>query len=230
MATARVVDNLSLNIPKGTVYGFLGRNGAGKSTTIKMLVGMVHPDSGPAQILGDNCERLTPQTRARVAYMAEGHPLYAGMTIRQMVELHPARFTTTGIRSCWNRCSIISSFRARPDWASCRAGNRPRSRLALAIAPDPELLILDDPTLGLDTIVRRDFLESMIGHHSAPRPDDFVQLAYPGRRRTRGRSHRRSWSTACCGSIARPKCSKPTFAKCWSNSAANPPPFRAAKD
>jgi len=158
----RVVDNLSLNIPQGSIYGFLGRNGAGKSTTIKMLVGMVHPDSGSAHILGDNCERLTPRTRANVAFMAEGHPLYVGMTIRQIINF------TRPFYDNWNAElleQVLDHFglSRKARLGKLSRGQQAQVALALAIAPDPELLILDDPTLGLDTIVRRDFLESMIG-------------------------------------------------------------------
>src|SRR6188768_4206027 len=76
-----VVHALDLRIPVGSVYGFLGRNGAGKSTTIRMLTGMLHLDAGEASLLGENIAELSPATRARVAYIAEGHPLYGGMTI-----------------------------------------------------------------------------------------------------------------------------------------------------
>src|SRR5690349_18768780 len=82
----KVVDHLDLKIPRGTVYGFLGRNGAGKSTTIKMLVGMVQPDYGHATVLGQDSANLPPETLARIAYLAEGHPLYSGMTIRQIAD------------------------------------------------------------------------------------------------------------------------------------------------
>src|ERR1700733_8449527 len=81
----KVVDALDLRVPAGSVYGFLGRNGAGKSTTLKMLAGMVHPDHGRVELLGEDVNSLTPQTRARIAYLAEGHPLYTSMTIRQAV-------------------------------------------------------------------------------------------------------------------------------------------------
>jgi ABC-2 type transport system ATP-binding protein len=70
------VNCLDLRVPQGTVYGFLGRNGAGKSTAIKMLLGMVHPDCGRAELFGEESARLRPETRARIAYLAEGHPLY----------------------------------------------------------------------------------------------------------------------------------------------------------
>src|SRR5262245_60677545 len=81
----RVVDSLNLRVPAGTVYGLLGRNGAGKSTTIKMLMGMVRPDSGKAYLLGEDTSRLANETRARIAYLAEGHPLYGWMTIDEAV-------------------------------------------------------------------------------------------------------------------------------------------------
>ncbi|MEX0977622.1 MAG: ATP-binding cassette domain-containing protein, partial [Pirellulales bacterium] len=84
----RVVDSVKLRVPRGCVYGLLGRNGAGKSTLIKMLMGMVQPDAGSATLLDEDAAALTPHTRARIAYLAEGHPLYRWMTVAQA-----ARFT-----------------------------------------------------------------------------------------------------------------------------------------
>ncbi|HUY87423.1 MAG TPA: ABC transporter ATP-binding protein [Pirellulales bacterium] len=156
-----VVDSLDLRVPQGSVYGFLGRNGAGKSTTIKMLTGMVHPDSGKAFLLGEDAAELTPATRARIAYLAEGHPLYRWMTVGEMARFAAAFYPT------WNEGlleQILDHF-ALPCRTKIRRlsnGQRAQLSLALAVAPDPELLILDDPTLGLDTVVRRDFLESLI--------------------------------------------------------------------
>lgn len=156
-----VVHALDLQIPVGCVYGLLGRNGAGKSTAIKMLTGMVRPDSGEAELLGENSRDLSPATRARVAYIAEGHPLYPLMTIGGI-----ERFTKP-LYPTWNGelfAQIIDHFelpRKRHIWRLSR-GQRAQAALALALAPEPELLILDDPTLGLDTVVRREFLESMI--------------------------------------------------------------------
>jgi ABC-2 type transport system ATP-binding protein len=159
--TKPVVNCLNLSVPKGSVYGFLGRNGAGKSTTIKMLTGMVHPDRGTARLLGEDSETLRPETRARIAYLAEGHPLYNWMTVGEAV-----RFTRAFYRQ-WNDGlleRILDHFELSRKAKLRRLSNGQRAQvsLALAIAPDPELLILDDPTLGLDTVVRRDFLESMI--------------------------------------------------------------------
>jgi ABC-2 type transport system ATP-binding protein len=157
------VDSLCLRIPEGTVYGLLGRNGAGKSTTIKMLLGMSHPSYGRAQVLGEDSGQLSPATRARIAYLAEGHPLYRWMTIGQAV-----RFTREFYaRYRWNQPlleKILDHFELSLKRRIRRLsrGQQAQVALALAVATDPEVLILDDPTLGLDTVVRRDFLESLI--------------------------------------------------------------------
>ena len=82
----RVVDGLTLRVPAGSVYGLLGRNGAGKSTAIKMITGMVQPDFGTAQLLGEQVGQLKPSTRARIAYLAEGHPMYGWMSINEAVK------------------------------------------------------------------------------------------------------------------------------------------------
>lgn len=156
-----VVDNLELRVPQGSVYGLLGRNGAGKSTTIKMLLGMVHPDYGHCELFGEDSLKLRPETRARIAYLAEGHPLYRWMSVGQAVRFARAFYPR------WNDAlleQILDHFELSPKKKIRRLSNGQRAQvsLALAVASDPELLILDDPTLGLDTVVRRDFLESLI--------------------------------------------------------------------
>lgn len=156
-----VVNTLNLSVERGQVYGFLGRNGAGKSTTIKMLMGMVQPDCGTIEMLGENVATMNPATRAKIAYIAEGHPLYNWMTIDEAV-----RFTRAFYER-WNSTlveQILDHFELsrRQKLRRLSNGQRAQVSLALAVAPEPELLILDDPTLGLDTVVRRDFLESLI--------------------------------------------------------------------
>src|SRR5262245_15350268 len=157
----RVVDSLDLRVPQGSVYGLLGRNGAGKSTAIKMLMGMVRPDSGRAALLGEDSATLAESTRSRIAYLAEGHPFYGWMTISEAVKF------TRSFYPRWNDTlvdQILDHFelRRKQKFRRLSCGQRAQVSLALAVAPDPELLILDDPTLGLDTVVRRDFLESLI--------------------------------------------------------------------
>ncbi len=156
-----VVNQLNLKIPPGTVYGFLGRNGAGKSTTIGMLLGFIHPDSGSSKVLGEDSLSLSPAIRSRVAYLAEGHPLYGWMTIREAVALAQPFYPN------WNQefareALDYFALSEKQKIKSLSRGQRAQVALMLAVAPDPEVLILDDPTLGLDTVVRRDLLESLI--------------------------------------------------------------------
>lgn len=157
----KVVNALDLVVPRGSVYGFLGRNGAGKSTTIKILMGLVHPDYGTAELLGEDIRELRPQTRARIAYLAENHPVYRWMSVGEAVRFFRPFYAT------WNQTlveQILDHFELPSKKKLRHLSNGQRAQVALAVAmgPDPELLILDDPTLGLDTVVRRDFLESMI--------------------------------------------------------------------
>lgn len=156
-----VVHGLTLRIPAGCVYGFLGRNGAGKSTTTRMLTGMASPDAGTATVLGEDCTQLSPEIRSRIAYIAEGHPVYRWMTVDGFL-----KFNQSFARR-WNHQLVDQILEYFQLPRSRRLGKLSRGQqaqvsLAAAIAPDPDLLILDDPTLGLDTVVRRDFLESLI--------------------------------------------------------------------
>ena len=126
-----------------------------------MLLGMVHPDFGHAELFGEDSFHLRPETRSRIAYLAEGHPLYRWMTIGQAVRFTRAFYPR------WNDAlleQILDHFglSTRAKIRRLSGGERAQVSLALAVASDPELLILDDPTLGLDTVVRRDFLESLI--------------------------------------------------------------------
>lgn len=157
----RVVDSLNLHVPQGSVYGLLGRNGAGKSTAIKMIMGMVRPDSGRALLLGEDAANLSNATRSRIAYLAEGHPMYGWMSIDDAIRFTRAFYPR------WNGVlvdQILDHFElsCRQKFRRLSRGQQAQVSLALAVAPDPELLVLDDPTLGLDTVVRRDFLESLI--------------------------------------------------------------------
>ncbi|HWB58996.1 MAG TPA: ATP-binding cassette domain-containing protein [Chthoniobacteraceae bacterium] len=97
-----VVNQLDLKIPRGLVYGLLGRNGAGKTTTIRMLLGLVEPTRGSATILGHDCGKLTPELRARIGYLAEGHHVYGWMTVRECGKFQSA-FYQSGTRICFLR-------------------------------------------------------------------------------------------------------------------------------
>ena len=126
--TRCVVNCLDLRVPVGTVYGFLGRNGAGKSTTIKMLLGMVQPNYGRVELLGHEVASLPPEVRARIAYLAEGHPLYGWMTVAEAV-----RFARSFHADRWNQGlldQILDHFEIPATGeaaAGCRTASEPMS-------------------------------------------------------------------------------------------------------
>lgn len=157
----KAVDGVTLSVPRGSVFAFLGRNGSGKTTTIRMLLGLLEPTRGSAAVLGHDSRRLPPEVRARVGYMSESHTLYNWMTVRQCGEYQSQFYPR------WNERifkSVVGHFRLDPRSKAGQLSRGERAGLSLAItlAPEPELLVLDDPALGLDPVARRSLLESMI--------------------------------------------------------------------
>jgi ABC-2 type transport system ATP-binding protein len=157
----KVVDTLELAVPRGTVYGFLGRNGAGKTTTIRMLLGLLHATRGHCALLGCDSEELTPPIKARIGYLAEGHHLISWMNIGKHAEFLRSYY------KAWDQTwfnDTIERFGLDPKKkiTSLSRGQRAQVALAFCLAPRPELLIMDDPTLGLDPVVRYDVLESIV--------------------------------------------------------------------
>jgi len=155
------VYELDLDVPRGCVFAFLGRNGSGKTTTIRMLMGLVQPTRGSGLLLGHDIRALTPEIRARVGYLTEEHQLYSWMTVKDCGEFQSAFY------SRWNDQlfrGVIGHFGLKPAARvkELSRGERAGLCLALTLAPDPELLILDDPGLGLDPVARRMLVESMI--------------------------------------------------------------------
>ncbi len=157
----RVLDGIDLEVPRGCIYGLLGRNGGGKTTIIRILLGLEAATRGSTALLGQDSTQLTAQTRSRIGYVAEGHHLIQNYRVRRLVGL------CKGLAIHWNDAffgQLIETFRLPMDRKvkELSAGMRAELNLALAMATDPELLILDDPTLGLDTVARRQFLELAI--------------------------------------------------------------------
>ena len=157
----KAVDGMTLAVPRGSVFAFLGRNGSGKTTTIRMLLGLLEPTRGSSSVLGVDSQHLTPEIRARIGYMSESHTLYKWLTVRQCGE-YQSRFYPG-----WNERifqAVVGHFQLDPRAKAGRLSRGERAGLSLAItlAPEPELLILDDPALGLDPVARRSLLESMI--------------------------------------------------------------------
>ncbi len=157
----RILNRINLQIPRGCIYGLLGPNGVGKTTLIRILMGLEPITRGEVRIFGKDCHRLTTGEKGRIGYVAEGHHLIQGYTVQQLIKL------TRGLARQWNTQffgHLMDLFKLPMDRKikKLSAGMRAKLNLALAMAQDPELLILDDPTLGLDTIARRQFLELAI--------------------------------------------------------------------
>ncbi len=156
-----VCRSISLSVPEGIVYGLLGRNAAGKSTLLKMAMGLVRPDRGEIEVLGHDAWELDPKVKARIAFTAEGHPLPRWMSVEELIRF-TSSFYTRWQKETANQ--LLSHFRLprASKVKSLSNGQRAQLSLTLALAIDPDLLILDDPTLGLDPVVRRDVLDAIV--------------------------------------------------------------------
>ena len=152
-----ILDGVNFEVPTGCIYGLLGRNGAGKTTIIRILMGLESATRGQTCLLGTNSRRLGPRQKSRVGYVAESHQLIQNYKVGRLVAL------CKGLSRKWNEeffKHLMDTFRLPMDRKvkELSGGMRAQLNLALAMAIEPEVLILDDPTLGLDTVARRQFL------------------------------------------------------------------------
>ena len=155
------VKNVSLRVPKGTVFGLLGVNGAGKSTIIKMVMGHLRPTTGEIRVLGRALGEDLLDIRRRVAYVSENRYMYDWMTVEESIRFTRAFHETWDDRKAEDLLKRFSLPREKKVRQLPR-GNRARLCLLLALSFSPELIILDEPTSGLDPIVRRDFIENIV--------------------------------------------------------------------
>ncbi|MEQ8585771.1 MAG: ribosome-associated ATPase/putative transporter RbbA [Thalassobaculaceae bacterium] len=160
------VDNVSFRIESGEIFGFLGSNGCGKTTTMKMLTGLLEPTEGSARLFGQPVGRRGFEMRRRVGYMSQSFSLYAELSVRQNLELHADLFQFEGERKRARVAELIDRFDLA-DVVSERPGRLPlgvrqRLQLAVAVLHRPEMLILDEPTSGVDPVARDRFWELLI--------------------------------------------------------------------
>jgi ABC-2 type transport system ATP-binding protein len=153
-----VVDSLDLELGAGQVYGFLGRNGAGKTTTIRMLMGIIRADGGDIEYFGQRRRAPDPALKRRIGYVSQTQHFYSWMTPDRL-----GRFVG-GFYPAWDRAEyrrLLEVLAVPQDRrvAALSHGMRVKLALALALAHRPHLLILDEPTAGLDPAARREFLE-----------------------------------------------------------------------
>ena len=160
------LDRVSLDVPAGSVFALLGENGAGKSTAIKIMLGLEEPDNGRASVLGLDSIRNGLEVRRRVGYVAERPTLYEWMTVDE-IGWFAAGFYGGGYLPSYRQLADQYQLPRGKKLKDLSKGMRAKVALALALANDPELLILDEPTSGLDTLVRREFLESMVDRAAA---------------------------------------------------------------
>ena len=162
----RAVDGLSLEVPVGSVYGFLGPNGAGKTTTIKTLLGFRRLDGGSARVLGHDVVNESLEVKARVGFASEVNSLYEHMTVPRL-----CAFCRDVSRS-WDQDLVdryLGVFGVPKETKVCKLskGQKAQLQICLALGSDPEVLILDELTSGLDPVARRAFLKVLVGDVTA---------------------------------------------------------------
>jgi ABC-2 type transport system ATP-binding protein len=155
------VDNLSLQVPAGSVFAFLGRNGAGKTTTIRMMLNLLPRTSGEARLLGLDSARDVLEIKRRTGYVAEAQRMYDWMKVDEIIWFCKGFYRTWDERLAAD-LKLKLQLPGDKKVGQLSRGMQAKLALLLALAPNPELLILDEPTAGLDVLVRRDFLESVV--------------------------------------------------------------------
>jgi len=160
------VDRVSFTIRRGEIFGFVGSNGSGKTTTMKMLTGLLQPSEGEATIFGQSLQAGDLEARRRVGYMSQSFSLYGELTVRQNLLLHarlfhlPSAFAQSRISELVDKCDLTEHLDSLAS--ALPLGIRQRLSLAVAIVHKPDLLILDEPTSGVDPVARDQFWRLLI--------------------------------------------------------------------
>lgn len=156
------ISGLDLEIPAGTVYGLMGRNGAGKTTVLRLLMGLLQPNEGEALIFGRSLWNAPRSFRARVSYVAQGEQMPGWMALRELCRYASSFYDR------WNQAFAEDLARrwnipwTRP-LATLSGGEQRKAAIILALAPDPAVLLLDEPAAGLDPLSRRELISEFIG-------------------------------------------------------------------
>lgn len=157
------VNNVSFEVPRGQIFGFLGPNGAGKTTTIRMLLGLLAPTSGTANVIGFDVVKETEVMRKRIGYMTQKFSLYNDLTVAENLDFYGGVYGVAGPKLQERKQYILKmaglTGRERERTRNLSGGWKQRLALGAAIIHDPEALFLDEPTAGVDPISRRAFWE-----------------------------------------------------------------------
>lgn len=170
--TTRAVDGVSLEIAAGEIYGLVGADGAGKTTTLRLLVGALKADSGQAEICGYDIDKQTEQARAQFGYLSQRFSMYEDLTVLENIRFFAE---VRGLKSdeWYPRCMEILEFVGLDKFSDRRAGQlsggmRQKLGLASALVTRPRVLLLDEPTTGVDPVTRQDFWQLVIKLISIP--------------------------------------------------------------
>lgn len=155
---ARGIDQICLTVAQGEFFGFIGPNGAGKSTTIRTLLGLIHPTSGEAQVLGHDIMKDREKILARVGYLPSEAVFYAGMRVRDVLKLSADLRGKNCKQEAAQLCERLKLDTSRKV-EELSFGNRKKVAIVCALQHEPELLILDEPTSGLDPLMQKEFFE-----------------------------------------------------------------------
>jgi ABC-2 type transport system ATP-binding protein len=160
------IDDVSLNVPTGALYGFLGPNGCGKTTTIKLLLGLLRPDGGTITMLGNDIANALPAALARTGVIPDRPHLHRYLTVQESMELHRAFHPRWDAK--W-AAELQEQFRLRPGQKISRLskGETAKVMVLQALCQKPDLLVLDEPMDGLDPVVRRDVLAALLEYVSS---------------------------------------------------------------
>ncbi len=157
------VDDLSIQVEPGEVFGFLGPNGSGKTTTIRMLCGLIAPSSGEGRVLGLDIARDPERIKAQIGYMSQKFSLYSDLTVRENLEFYADVYGIARSERAARMAELIAmaglTGRERELTANLSGGWKQRLALACAIVHRPRMLFLDEPTGGVDPEARRAFWE-----------------------------------------------------------------------
>ena len=158
-----VVKNLSMQVRRGLIYGFLGPNGSGKTTTIRMLCGLLTPDSGHGTCLGYDILTQSAVIKRHVGYMTQKFSLYADLSIRENLEFVARVYNLADPRKAARNAIVRLGLENRAEQLAGELSGGWKQRLALGacILPEPQLLLLDEPTAGVDPKARRDFWDEI---------------------------------------------------------------------
>jgi ABC-2 type transport system ATP-binding protein len=155
------VHHLDLDVAAGSIFGFIGPSGSGKTTTVRMLTGVVEPDDGTIEVLGEDPTRFDAGTRSRLGYLPQLSVLYPQLTVGENLRFYAALYGLSGKRSRTQRSEVLEFVDLANDEGKrveeVSGGMQRRLSLAASLVHDPEMLFLDEPTAGVDPMLRRRF-------------------------------------------------------------------------